>query len=319
MTTIGKYRHLCHCSTEAGHFVILALDHRANLLEALNKYAPAPLDDEAFAAFKQGAIASLVEEASAVLTDPAFGLGRGVAQRVIPGHVGLLAPVEVTDYSQHPSRRRVEFIPGWSVAKIKRVGGSGVKLLLPYHPDAADVVQKDATVRHLVDECGQHDIPFFLEPIPYSPDPPRKLNNAELLQITVQMARHFSTLGVDVLKLQFPVDPDESRDEAVWRSACREVDVASRVPWVLLSGGVDYATFATQAQIACVAGASGVIVGRAVWSEATRLQGEARVTFLKTDALARLNELAQLCEDYAQPWFNRTDAPNPSLQWYEQY
>ncbi len=93
MTTMGKYRHLCQCSTAEGHFVVLAIDHRAVLLDKLNQYAPKPLSDQAFVAFKQLVAGALIPEVSALLTDPAYGFSAGITQRVISGQTGLLAPL----------------------------------------------------------------------------------------------------------------------------------------------------------------------------------------------------------------------------------
>lgn len=316
MTTMGKYRHLSRCSTAAGHFLVLAIDHRTNLLDALNIQSPAPLTDDQFMAFKQRVLAASMDCLPAVLTDPAYGIGAAVASRVLSGRVGLLAPVEVTDYTLHPSRRGIDFIPGWSVDKIKRMGGDGVKLLLPYHPDADSAGEKHAVVRRLVDDCARADIPFFLEPIAYSLDPDRGLGDVDLRQITVDMAKTFSGMGVDVLKLQFPLN---GGDEAKWTTACAEVNVACSVPWALLSGGVDFPTFMRQSRIACQAGASGVIVGRAVWNEAITLRSEALQQFLSVTVPARLRELADVCAAYASPWFTRVAPPDASLTWYEKY
>ena len=57
-------------------------------------------------------------------------------------------------------------------------------------------------------------------------------------------------------------------DHGIWREACDELDEASALPWVLLSGGVDETTFEAQVSTACDAGASGVLVGRSVWADA---------------------------------------------------
>src|SRR5215813_7609578 len=119
MTTMGKFRHLSQCATDDGHFVILAIDHRGNRLADLNRYAKQPLSDAEFAAFKQEIIGSLCPEATGLLTDPGYGLGKGIVERTIPGRIGLLAPIEVTDYSLQLSNRSINFIPNWSVAKIK--------------------------------------------------------------------------------------------------------------------------------------------------------------------------------------------------------
>jgi tagatose-1,6-bisphosphate aldolase len=305
------------CATPEGHFVILAIDHRANLLDKLNQYATQPLDDQAFSDFKQAVIHPLAGLASAVLTDPDYGIGPGIAARVIPGQIGLLAPLEVTNYDLDPSQRQIEFIPGWSVAKIKALGGDGVKLLLPYHPDAENAAEKLRIVQQIVGECRTHELPFFLEPIPYPIDPAAPLSNEALLQISVEMCQRFSAMDVDVLKLSFPVDPRQSSDESEWRRACEKLSAACSVPWALLSAGVDYTIFLKQARIACEAGASGVIVGRALWGEAVALQGAARTQFLGSQAVERMQELAQVCGTSARPWFECVPAPSGGPHWYE--
>lgn len=318
--TLGKYRHLSRCANDGGHFVILAIDHRANLWQALQAHSAEAVDASSFLAFKQSvlSVSAHAPQISGVLTDPAYGIGAGIAQGAIGGRLGLLAPVEVTNYDQPPDKRSVEFIPHWSVGSIKRVGGDGVKLLLHYHPSASDRAEKDAIVRQLVETCAQHDIPFFLEPITYSLDPSRALGTAELRQITVEMVRTFCQMGVDVLKLHFPVNIQETSHPDEWLAACAEVDSACTVPWVLLSAGVPFDAFCDQARIACQAGASGVIVGRAVWNEAVTLQGEQRLSFVREVIPQRMSTLATLCQ-YGRPWTDRIQPPAVTPDWYVDY
>jgi tagatose 1,6-diphosphate aldolase len=130
MTSMGKYRHLLRSSDPAGFFMILAIDHRDNLRAQFND-----ITDSQFATFKQDVINAALPHSTALLTDPAFGIGPGMAARSIPGQIGLLAPIEVTNYDLHASQRQMQLIPHWSVAKVKRMGGDGIKMLLPYHPD----------------------------------------------------------------------------------------------------------------------------------------------------------------------------------------
>ena len=319
MTSLGKYRHLSQCSTPDGHFVILAIDHRGNLRASLDRHAPAQLTDSEFAAFKLEVIGQLGPSCSAILADPAFGLGPGVARGTLSGQQGILSPIEVTDYDVKPNERGVQFIPGWSIEKIKRAGGAGVKLLLFYHPDAPDSAAKRDAVARIIEDCARWDIPFFLEPLVFSPDPSRALTNAERRDVVVDNAHVFSEMGIDVLKTEFPIDVKQEPDESVWRAALNDLDAACRVPWALLSAGVDYPTFERQATLACAAGASGVIVGRAVWAEATSLTGDERAAFLRDEGRRRMARLSQIAALYATDWRTKRRPPVTTPDWYETY
>ena len=315
MTKMGKYRRLTRCSSAAGHFNILACDHRGNLRGRLSQ-ANQPIDDADFRDFKQELLRALLPEATAVLADPEFGFGPGFAARNIPGAVGVLSPLEVTDYDAPPTEQGFTPIAGWDVGKCARAGLDGLKLLLPYHPEAPRAAEKRAWVAQIVADCAAHDIPFYLEPIAHTLRPGARPSSTELRALVLGSAAEFSALGVDVLKLQFPVDATQSQDEGEWRAACEELDAVCTVPWALLSAGVDYATFARQARVACASGASGVIVGRAVWAEAIALQGRARAQFLRGEARARMAELANICAESAKPWMARVAPPLGSGRWY---
>ncbi len=307
--SLGKYRHLSRCTNRAGQFVIMAIDHRANLREALEKHS-GPLDDLAFRDFKLQVIEASAAQVTAVLADPAFGLGAVVAGRKFTG--GLLSPLEVTDYGVHPSQRELRWIPNWGVAKVKRMGGDGIKLLLPFHPQLASAEAKKTQVEQVVAECETHDIPLYLEPIACAPTPEGKLSGQEQREITVEMAQLFSALGADVLKLQLP------SEESEWEATCRDLGKVCSGPWALLSGGVDFESYCRQAERACFHGASGVIAGRAVWSEACTLQGRERAEFLRTVVPARLQRLQAACAGAAPFWSNLKE-PDPGLDWYESY
>ena len=89
---------------------------------------------------------------------------------------------------------------------------------------------------------------------------------------------------------------------------------------MLLSGGVDDATFEAQVETACRAGASGVLVGRSVWADAARLAPADRDAFLATTGAARLRRLVELADAAGRPWHDRpnrlTALPDPGDGWY---
>ncbi len=129
-------------------------------------------------------------------------------------------------------------------------------------------------------------------------------------------ARRLVPLGADILKAEFPVDVSAEPDENVWRDACEELTDTSEVPWVLLSAGVSYDTFLKQVRVACKAGASGVMAGRAVWKEAVTLDIVARNNFLKNIGYERMRRLRSLCEALGRPFTEVYDSPELSYNWY---
>ncbi|MEX0600244.1 MAG: tagatose 1,6-diphosphate aldolase [Rhodothermales bacterium] len=305
--------HLSRCATEGGRFAVLAIDHRDNLVEAMSEARGRPVSPTDVIAFKQSAIRHLADTGSAVLTDPDYGFP-ALVRSGIPARFGLLAPLEVTDYTRHPSERETVFIENWGVERIKASGCSGVKLLLYYHPHANNAAAQTDLVDRTAEACRRHDIPFFLEPIVYSLDPGVDLDDAERSDAVVETARHFSRRGVDVLKVQFPLTP--AAPPSTWEPALRNLDDACQVPWALLSAGVSFDLFLEQTMAACKAGASGVMVGRAVWAEGAALRGEALDTFMRTTARARMAALAAVCELYGSAWHASTPRTDIDETWY---
>jgi tagatose 1,6-diphosphate aldolase len=306
MLSFGQYRRLQQCSSPQGVFSVLAIDHRANLVSELRRHRPVTTAD--VQAFKTEVIRWLSPMATAVLTDPDDGFP-SVLAGALPGDKGLLAPLEVTDYTPHPSQRMINLIPDWDVGLLSQSGCSGAKLLLYYHPGAADAAAKTEIVDRIVAQCQAEQIPLFLEPIAYSLDPAAKLGNEERLHVALETSAHFSARGVDVLKLEFPVDVSQEPDEQVWSAALQQLDDACAVPWTLLSAGAPFEVFLHQAELACRAGASGVIAGRALWGEAVALDGLARTQFLRTVGVSRMRQLAGVCHTHSLGWVEKADVP----------
>jgi tagatose 1,6-diphosphate aldolase len=198
-------------------------------------------------------------------------------------------------------------IQGWSLAKAKRMGASASKLLVYYNPTIPSVarIQEDF-VRSLADQAKELDLPLLLEPMSYSPIPdiPKKSKEFAQLrpQIVLDTVINLGKLGVDLLKLEFPCDVNFESDESVWFDACRQITNKAPVPWVLLSAGVNFDIFKKQLIVACKAGASGFVAGRAIWKEAAGMGTDDRKNFLKDTGAMRIRELAAVVSEYAKPW-----------------
>jgi tagatose 1,6-diphosphate aldolase len=314
--TIGKWRRLQQTAGPRGTFSVVAIDHRGPLRRAMEKESPEGKTNEALTALKRDIVRQLAPVTSAILLDPETAAGQCVADGSMPGQTGLIVALD-RGSTGDPLNRTTSLVENWSVEKTVRMGASGVKMLIYYHPQASEAGERETLVRKVAEDCARYDIPFFLEPLscaaggsngPLQPEERRK--------VVIETARRLVPLGADILKAECPVDVSVEPDESIWREACEELTATSLVPWVLLSAGVSYDIFLKQVRVACEAGASGVMAGRAVWKEAVTLDAVARNHFLQTIAYERMRRLRSLCEALARPFTEVYDSPELNYDWY---
>ncbi len=308
--TIGKIRGLQQIADPAGIMAMCAMDHRGTLQRLIDPATPERVTDQMLTVYKQDLTETLAPESTAVLLDPVYGAAQSIAAGVLPGNVGLLVSLEESGYEQAAEGRVTTLLPGWSVEKIKRMGASAVKVLLYYRPDLPEnAASQQAVVRHVAEDCRRADIPFLLEPIAYPVDEQERdpAHFAQLkTDLVVGSARQLTSLGIDVLKAEFPADLRYEKDDGRLRAACERLDAASAVPWILLSAGVSFDDFARQVKVACQAGASGFLGGRAIWEEATRLpDARDRRRWLATVGAERMRRLRALAAEFGRPWWKK--------------
>jgi tagatose 1,6-diphosphate aldolase len=312
--TIGKLRRLQQCTSTEGTFTCLALDHRQNLRKVNPEFA----DDAALSQFKLDVLTTLADLSTAVLLDPEVSAAQAIASGSLPGKSAFIVAIEATGYGGSPGARKSQVLPGWSAEKVRRMGASMVKLLVYYHPNSSAAAEIEAFVRQVAGECTNLDIGFMLEPLSYPLDAAKELSSAEKRSVVIETARRLAITGVDVLKIEFPLNNTEDPNEIHWEEACAEISAASLVPWIVLSASVDYEIYLRQVEIACRAGASGCAVGRAVWQEAVSMDNNARHIFLQTTGRERLARLTTVCSKIGKPVndFYIADAP---FDWYKTY
>lgn len=315
--SIGKYYGLQQISNQRGTFTCLALDHRQNLRRALDPEDPGSVTDRVLSDFKLEIAAALASESTAVLLDPEFTAAQAIAESIIPNPVGLVVALEATGYSGDPKARQSRILPGWSAEKAKRMGANAVKLLVYYHPDSANASEIEDFVGQVAAVCRALDLLLMLEPLTYPLDDREVLTSEEKRAAVVGTAGKLSPLGIDILKVEFPLD-NKVADQDLWLEACSELSNAAVVPWILLSAAVDFKTYLQQVSVACQAGASGCAVGRAVWQEAVSMEGVDRRSFLETIARQRLVQLMKICATQAKP-FTDFYSTVVSMDWYKRY
>ena len=293
-TPAGKQRGLAAVSTPDGVFAVLALDHLSALSSTIRPEEADTVPDSELAETKALLVEWLADQASGVLIDPVVGLQPIIDRGLLPGSTGLLLGLEDGDYASLD--QAPQLFRGWHVARAKEAGADAVKCSFLYNPfapsDAAHVF-----VEKLAADCALADVPLFAEPL----TPPGL--EADRRRTVVETAQRIGALGVDVLKLEFPAADDGTAADAEWLDACAEVTEVTQQPWTLLSAGTDFDTFVRQLTIACRAGASGYVAGRAVWKDlvADGLQVDDPAI---AEARARLGLLTEIAEANATPWTN---------------
>jgi tagatose 1,6-diphosphate aldolase len=328
-TSIGKLRGLQQLADSKGMMTMCAIDHRGALKRALNEENPDAVTYDDVVDFKLDLCQAVAHFASAILLDPEYGAGQAIAAGLMPGRKGLLVSAEKTGYAGSSTARITELLPDWSVRKAKKMGASAVKLLIYFRPDLKDVTSEQLDlVARLADRCIEEDIACLVEPVSY----PARESEADPKsfacvkpELVIETAKQITALPIDVLKAEFPANTEFERDEARLLELCQQLNEASRLPWVLLSAGVDFQSFRKQVRIACKAGASGFLAGRALWQEGAQIHNRLeRLNFFRNTAAPRLKELAELADNYGKPWYSRMEteigkSATLAENWYRDY
>jgi len=321
--SIGKIRGLQQLANDKGIMAMCALDHRGSLMRMLDETHPDSVSYQAMVDFKLDLCRILAPHASAILLDPIYGAGQAISAGVLPKNTGLLVSLEESGYSGEAEARVTDLLPDWNVRKIRRMGATAAKLLLYYRPDVGVAGKQLDTVKRLSGDCLKEDMPFIVEPVSYKvgtteSDPQ---NFAKIKpQVVVETAKQITALPIDVLKAEFPADLEYEKNEGRLLDLCHQLNDASEVPWVILSAGVNFDLFYREVEIACRAGASGFLAGRALWQEAAQASSkQERLKFLETTVVKRLESLNQLANAYGTPWHTKLEASEVDESWHSNY
>ena len=327
--SVGKLRGLQQISTPEGFILLAAMDHRGALKRMLNPDNPKAVSDEEMVRFKLDLCRALAPHASAVLLDPEYGAAQCMAAGVLPGRVGLLVSLEKTGYTGSDTQRLTELLDGWGPEKLKKMGASGAKLLVYYHPDSSVAARQRELVQRVSEECRRWDLLFVLEAVSYPLVEGQSKSSESFArskpEVVIRTARELTPL-CDVFKAEFPADLKFEKDESKLYEYCRQLDQASQVPWVILSEGVDYDDFVREVEIASRAGASGYMAGRAVWKDVlAERDPDRRRELLESRSAGNLRKLAILASRLGVPWTRRLGPAREQLAaqlsptWYASY
>jgi tagatose 1,6-diphosphate aldolase len=303
---LGKLRGMQRIVAPNGMINACALDVLDYLVNLLNSRGR-PSDHAAISGIKRDLITALAPHASAVLLDAQYGL-QSVAAGALPASTGLIVTIEDEDYDtvSPTAGRRTIFRDGWSVEQIKLAGADVAKLLWFYRPDRDEETAEHQrnVLAQVAAECDAVSIPLVVEPIWY-PYPDEDATTPEWrnrrIDGIVESALKSAELGADLVKAEFPGYLDSPAGVATATAACEEIGQELSVPWITLSGGVPFATFAEQVAVSCRAGASGFLAGRAVWQDTVDATTPIELATALDRAAQKVDELCAITAAEGRP------------------
>ncbi len=257
--------------------VTLAIDH----VKAMRACIAGEVTSHELAAIKQQLAAACNVS---VLTDPEHGLG--TVRASLGPHQKLVVSIEDGDYATPELAPRK--LNGWDASKIADAGATVIKCFFWYEPGPGGRRARDF-LAEVARECEAAKIPLIAEPIlvdPANGESERGHSNRLL-----ETVRELNDSGAAALKLEFPGGRGASWEHGADISG--QITELSTAPWYLLSQGVSFEVFKRQLGASMVGGASGCLVGRAVWGDLVSSSGvdEAGRQTLR-DRLAALRAIA---------------------------
>jgi len=273
----GKLWGLRRLADAHGFWKMVAIDQRTPMLGPIAKargVADAPYDD--VARVKAIIARHLAPKASAMLIDPNYAYAATIGH--IPPSVGVIHSLEHHVVEDTAGGKKSRMIPDWSPAKIRRIGGDAVKVLVWHRHDAS--AEAKAHQLAFVEACGKackeadlvHLLEILIYPLPGETTP---MSAEQRTDRAIKAVEDYldPRFNVDIYKLEPPIplhdvpDPEGTQAKATQAIYDRLAKKLTR-PWVLLSAGAGPEDFARQLVYGYRAGASGYLCGRAIWADA---------------------------------------------------
>lgn len=288
-TTTSAIPDLSVLARPSGGFAMLALDQREAMRAMFAAHQTTPVSDEQVTDFKLTAARILSPAASAVLVDRQFALDRVIEEGAVDPAAGLIAAADHFTSSADELVAEADIDEAVDPDYYRERGVVALKLLVIYRPDG-DPEERMAMVDRFVRRCRDARLLSIVEPISR---PPMDGRSWDWDEGVIAAAAELGDRGADLYKAEVPLHGQG--DESEIRRRCAQLTELIASPWVVLSSGVPEADFLRAVQLACAAGASGFLAGRAVWQSCIgRPDLEAS---LRNDALTRLRRLGDVVDE----------------------
>ena len=262
-------------SRPGGGFAMLAVDQReAMRLMFAAAGQPKPIADSVLTDFKVAATRILSPYASAVLADKQFCLEQIVEQGAVANSCGLIVAADLFIPGNGIPVDSVEIDMSVDPHKAREMGAKALKLLVLWRED----------------DPAEERLAMVIEPVVR---PPRRGWDFDRESAIVAAAAELGGTEADLYKAEMPLGG--KGDEKTLLAACQQLNDQMKMPWVILSSGVDADIFGRAVSIAMKGGASGFLAGRAVWASVVGAQDPQ--TMLRDVSVPRLQRLAEIVDE----------------------
>lgn len=278
-----------------GGFAMVAMDQRESLRTMFAEAGAGRVDDQTLVDFKLEVARVLGPLASGFLIDRHYGLD--LVPALLPDSCGLIAAADALEQEsggpvEETSLDEVVLAEDFDLGSVR-----ALKLLLIWRRDDRRQ-ERVELARRFAAAARQRGVLSVLEPVVRATPGEESRGIWDFDEAVREAARELSPVGADLYKVQVPGSGRGTDDEVLDKCRLLAGDIVG--PWVVLSQGVHRDDFLRAVTLACRAGASGFLAGRALWSD---LVGSDDLDAgLTTIARPRLERLCAVVDELARPW-----------------
>ncbi len=269
--------------TKNNCYLMLALDHRESFKKIISQNQSLNIKKEVLIERKKEIIKVLFPYFSSLLIDVDYGLPAYLSLKIKKPY--LLA-IEKSGYVEKDNDRLTKL--EYSVSKIKKLGASGVKLLIYFNPFSKWCLDQLRLAGNVLKESRNHNLPLFLEIVTYHNE---KSIIKHKVNLVIESVKKFLSFGIRpaVFKLEHPGD---SVSVQLLGKILKGID------WILLSRGENFSIFKHQLTNAVLNGAKGFLAGRSLWQEIGNYEKKQdRIKFLETIVVKRFKEISEIVKE----------------------
>ena len=295
--TTAERRGLQQICGSNGTILAIACDQRGGIRQLLasDPAEQKKISDAVLGDTKTDVVTELARHAPCVLLDAVCAVPRVIEEGTLPRDVALLIGLDASGQDLDPNGHYLSRLsPGITARKVRELGGTGAKLMVYLRSDHKAAMRHNLDIiRRCVADFAAEDlllvVEFLLYKLPGETSDDLKAKSPALIEGGSEMCLE---LGSKVLKIPYPGSP----------AACAAITkLSGKVPWAVLSAGVDHSAFKEQVEISMANGASGVIAGRALWKDCVSLDRVKQRALLAEKAVPRLRELQAILARYPRP------------------